>query len=234
MRLVFKTKSHQNFVLVAVAYISCICTTLEMRRSSSHACLNGAAYVPERSLCAHRSSFIGLHSRLYLALYEEEQVCRIAKHELCFNYMILPLLPDQVVLCNIETNIVTSSLEEVYKFDQMLHIVMRQNSGMKIVFYTGSSGAHQLKIVFLLGCHMIMSHAWTSEDSISAFSPLGLGDLDSAAAPDGSVKSSWQALFWAKKKQWINFKETFDMGLDDHFGIQMDEYLHYARCHSQH
>eukprot|EP00291_Cryptomonas_curvata_P023177 CAMPEP_0172158834 /NCGR_PEP_ID=MMETSP1050-20130122/4607_1 /TAXON_ID=233186 /ORGANISM="Cryptomonas curvata, Strain CCAP979/52" /LENGTH=75 /DNA_ID=CAMNT_0012828299 /DNA_START=391 /DNA_END=615 /DNA_ORIENTATION=+ len=71
-----------------------------------------------------------------------------------------------------------------------------------------------------------MTHEWSSDDALSAFKPLT--DLVHGSCPDGSVQSSWRALYWARKRNWINFKETFDLGLDNHDGIQMDEYLHYA------
>jgi hypothetical protein len=109
----------------------------------------------------------------------------------------------------------------------MSQSAIRQNAGMKVVLYTGPGNAHQLKIIFLLGCHMIMTHGWSCDDALTAFKPLT--DLVHSACPDGSVESSWRALYWAKMRNWINFKETFDLGLDNHDGIQMDEYLHYAR-----
>jgi hypothetical protein len=103
---------------------------------------------------------------------------------------------------------------------------MRQNSGVKIVFYVGTEKHNQLKMSFFLGCHMIMSHGWSSDNVLDVLTPLVDGiDVES----DVSVASYWRACFVAKRRKWINFKETFDLGLDDHDGIQMDEYLHYAR-----
>ncbi len=109
----------------------------------------------------------------------------------------------------------------------MSQSAIRQNAGVKIVLYTGPGNAHQLKIIFLLGCHMIMTHGWSSDDALSAFKPLT--DLILTICPDGSVQSSWRALYWARTRNWIDFKETFDLGLDNYDCIQMDEYLHYAR-----
>ena len=72
-----------------------------------------------------------------------------------------------------------------------------------------------------------MSHEWSSGDALNTFQRLR--ELFDADGLDGSTQSSWRAVFWAKRMGWINFKETFDRGLDNHNGIQMDEYLHYAR-----
>ena len=173
-----------------------------------------------------KTSFLSIHSRLYLALYSEEQAERIARHELNSNFLICPLtttFPSQVE----NRNVICSCLEEIYKFDQMCQTVTRQNEGFKIVLCTGTEPSQQIKITFLLGCHMIMNYGWSLDNALSAFDRLR--EMFDAGGQDGSMQSSWRAIFWAKRRGWINFKETFDMGLDGNDVIQMDEYLHYSR-----
>jgi hypothetical protein len=174
-----------------------------------------------------RTSFVNIHSRLYLALYTEEQTERIAQHELICHFLIVPLLPSPSSMQIEEQNIISSSLEEIYKFDQMCHAVMRQNENTKIVFCTGCDQGHQFKITFLLGCHMIMSHGLSSERVLTQF--RSLKEMFDADGEDGSMQSSWRAISWAKEMGWIDFRETFERGLDKMNVIQMDEYLHYSR-----
>ena len=208
-----------------------------MKRASSQANLHSSgsvnlhssgSVIPDQSFCVPRCSFLDLHCKLYLALYSEEQVERIAQHALHSNYILLPLQPANVSPDDFDPSVINSSLEEIYRFDQMSQSAIHQNAGMKVVLYTGPGNAHQLKIIFLLGCHMIMTHGWSCDDALSAFKPLA--DLVHSACREGSVQSSWRALCWARERSWINFKETFDLGLNNHDCIQMDEYLHYARC----
>ena len=177
-----------------------------------------------------RTSFISIHSRLYLALYTEEQADRIAQHEINSHFLIVPLLPSPSSQ-DAEQNVISSSLEDIYKFDQMCQTVMRQNEGLKIVLCTGCDQSHQLKITFLLGCHMTMSHGLSSNEVLDHFKRLQ--EMFDADGQDGSMQSSWRAVSWAKQMGWIDFKETFDRGLDNLNVIQMDEYLHYARCCQQ-
>ena len=190
--------------------------------------LSSVSSVAESPSSITDCAFIGVHSRLYLSLFEKDQVEKIAQHKLHSNYLVLPLTRKHTVLSENDAKYVLSSLEEIYQFDQMVHAIMRQNSGMKVVFYTGVGNQHQLKAIFLIGCHLIMTHGWTSAEVVSTFSSMSESVLNSEN--DCSVRSSWRAIFWAKKKNWINFKETFDLGLEGHDGIQMDEYLHYSRC----
>ena len=113
------------------------------------------------------------------------------------------------------------------KNEEMVEAAIRQNAGHKIVFVAGTDHAHQVKVAFLLGCHMIMAKGWTADSAVAAFKPLR--ETIDAGGLDGSVQSCWRALAWARRKGWIDFRETFDCGLDEFEGIQMDEYLHYAR-----
>ena len=138
-----------------------------MKRASSQANLHSSgsvnlhssgSVIPDQSFCVPRCSFLDLHCKLYLALYSEEQVERIAQHALHSNYILLPLQPANVSPDDFDPSVINSSLEEIYRFDQMSQSAIHQNAGMKVVLYTGPGNAHQLKIIFLLGCHMIMTH----------------------------------------------------------------------------
>ena len=202
-----------------------------MRRSSSETNISRESMQADVRLRTQipRTSFFCLHGRFYLALFGVEQAEKISRHELGSNYVLITYqqtIAEAIIIDDENTGL--SSLEEIYKFDLMLQAKMRQNRGAKFVICTGAQESCQLKTAFLLGCYMIMSLGLTPKETADLFQPIRRRFDDSKLG--GAMLSSWTALHEARCMGWVNFQETFDLGSDGRFAIEMDEYMHYARC----
>ena len=183
------------------------------------------------------SSFIQIHKNLFLALYDQIQAKAMAIHELNQNYVIIPVHRAALVDFDYRTEIeskpfVPSSLGQVYSFDQMIRGISRKNAGSKLVICTGTEIPVQLRIAFLLGSHLVMTHCYDIEALYSSFEPMN--DILSNARENSdvhlSIWSSWRALACAKSMNWLDFWEVFDTGdCASNTHINIEEFLHYAR-----
>ena len=170
------------------------------------------------------NSFIRVHKRLYLALFEPELAAVMALHELKQNFLVVHEASEA---CN-DAAANPTSLITIYRYDQTARAAARQNPGCKLVFCAGAEPAQQARAAFLLGCHLIMSHELTSDRTYLAFQrfhdafdavPLA------APAPDGlssrgvgagalGVPNCWAALATAKVLGWIDFGRVFARGAE--------------------
>jgi hypothetical protein len=177
-----------------------------------------------------KSTFVLLRPGMYVALYDKKQAELIGRHELNRKRLVLvtsagyekspevhPESADGVV-----------SLEEIFKFDKICNALRRQNAGDAIIFYTGSHALHQSRMIFLLGCHLMMSHDYSSTDVKLVFHRLD-HSLQSESCCEFSMRCCWDALEVARSNGWVDFREHFDTSLHETDRIDMDEYLHYAR-----
>jgi hypothetical protein len=175
----------------------------ELKRSESSSKL----VIPGRS-------FANIHNRLYLALYEAKQAEIMAQHELKQNFLVVPLA--SVKACEVKgakedsESFNPSSLIEIFKFDEMACTLERKNPTIKLVFCTGAGQPSQVRVAFLVGCHMIMSHGVDSEETHLAFKNFhGLFQRFSPADGGGvTVESCWHALYRAKSLNWIDFRKV--------------------------
>ena len=173
-----------------------------------------------------KSTFLRLHNRLSLALFDKTQAETIAQHELLKrSYIMVGVdIERKKSACANES---PATLEEIFVFDECFNTFCRKNHEAEVVVYTGLELENQIKVVFLLGCHLIMTSDSHVHEVLSLFKAV-----DNLVGKEGngiSVRHYWLAFRRAKELQWINFSETFDTHTYGSDCIAMDEYLHYAR-----
>jgi hypothetical protein len=213
-----------------------------MRRSTSDACIDRTSstpaacnlkrsvsltsfhHIPSRS----KPTFLCLHNRLYLALYGKRQAESVALHELKHGHILTDLDIDTPASSGLSIfSGAPASLAEIFRFNEKLNALFRFNAGKQIVVCTGSNSHSQAKIVFLLGCHLIMSCSVRDKQVRHLFRPVRT--LLAKVEYDCALHDFWSALDIAKRRNWISFKETFDQSHYADNSIDMEEYLHYAR-----
>jgi hypothetical protein len=180
-----------------------------------------------RPMTGQKSTFLHLHTHLSLALCDNAQAETIAHDE---------LLKRSCVLVGVEierkkwarANESPATLEEIFVFDECFNTCRRYNHGAEVVVYTGLELENQIKVVFLLCCHLIMTCYLHVYEVLSFFKAVD--NLVGQEENEVSLRHYWLAFRRAKELQWINFSETFDTHTYGPDCIAMDEYLHYARC----
>jgi hypothetical protein len=183
------------------------------------------------------NSFIRVHKRLYLALFEPDQASVMAQHELKQNFVIVPYSAEEGDAAANPTSLIA-----IYNYDCTARAVARQNPGLKLVFCAGSEPSPQARAAFLLGCHLIMSQGLSFDRTYIAFQRFhDAFDAVPLAAPDAAgmsrggggalgVPSCWAALACAKGLGWIDFGRVFarDAEVPPSF-INIEDYVHFAR-----
>ena len=198
--------------------------------------LDTTSHAETRQL-AQSPSFLHVYNRIYLALLHEQHAEIISKSILTFNYVIVPL-----TRCQVEVEIEQSqpgpsdrfhppSLGDIFKFDEIASSLQRKHPRMKLVFQAGEDKAIQLKMAFLIGCHMMMRHDCGFEETYLSFK--GMQSLFDSKAPESadtvSITSCWRAFYCAKRLNWMEFDTVATETTCDNRCIHMDEYMHYAR-----
>ena len=187
----------------------------------------------EQPPCALKSSFFRAHTRLYVAFYDERQTERMSRHSLNVKYIIVPMasaLRDDGDIGKPECFTVPSSLVEIYKFNEITDQIARRNADHKLVFSAGCSVNGQIKVVFLVGCHLIMSRGLDADQTYDIFSSfeelfvhLGCNQVN--------ILDCWRALHRSTCLGWIDFRgciNTCTEGEEDET-INMEEFMHYSR-----
>jgi hypothetical protein len=185
-------------------------------------------------------SFIHLHRRLYLSLFDPIRTSVVAPHELNRNFVIVPYNLEQEkspkqLKEKIEKGEV--SLAEIFNFDCMMRAIARQNPESKLVICAGEHPAARVRTVLLLGCHMVLSLGVALDMICRTFSPLRSlpGCPIPEEAPDDNednvwcgeltATNCWEALAFAKAHRWIDFDRPFAVGEEE---LCVEEYLHYS------
>jgi hypothetical protein len=158
----------------------------------------------------------------------------MAQHSLKAKYIVVPM----TAMCrytqegNLARSFTPSSLIELYKFDVMANQIERQNADQKLVLAAGRNIQVQSRAIFLIGCHMIMSHGLNAESTYSIFKHVKeLFTRNESGLVN--LLDCWCAVDSAKSNGWIDFKERFDMESEekpDNETIDMDQFIHYSRC----
>jgi hypothetical protein len=188
----------------------------------------------------HAPSFLLVHNRLYLALLGEKQAEIVSRNILTMNYLVVPLSvadvadissssSDKEIYANEEV-FEPPSLGNIFKFDEMASALERKHPRMKLVFQTGPVPSTQIKMAFLMGCHMIMTHGIGFEETNLAFRNFrSLFGFESHESADITIASCWRAFCCAKSLAWIEFNKVVCDYTHDDPCIHIDEYMHYAR-----
>ena len=170
------------------------------------------------------TGLVQAYDHLFLALYEETQAKKMARHTLKSKFVVVPCFH------SVETNgcgqFVPSPLQEIHRFDELANQATRQNAGLRLVFCAGLNPVIQARVAFLLGCHMVISLEMDPGAVYAIFRIEGcIGE---------GLLAAWSALQCAKTMGWINFQDHFQLDDVDDETIQMDEYLHYSRLKNEH
>jgi hypothetical protein len=198
----------------------------------------------------YSTSFACVHKRLYIALLDEKQARTVSRNILNTNYIVVPLSiskvdnlngVDQDTSADLDTHcsppvyqaFLPPCLGDIFKFHEVLTTLDRKYPRKKLVFQTGADHAVQARMVFLLGCHMIMSHNFCFEKTCTAFKDLRALFEEPTVANAVSIKSCWRAICCAKRMQWIDFERGVNADPNEDRCIHIDEYMHYARCAPQ-
>jgi hypothetical protein len=120
---------------------------------------------------------------------------------------------------------ISLSLEEMFQFDVIMQNLINRHSH-RVVVCTGSETSRQARTLMLLGCHMVMSQGMAFEETLLRFRPLQ-SLIQTYFNGISAFEVLLRAICCAKCLNWIDF----GFGNNDipESGIQMDEYIHYAR-----
>jgi hypothetical protein len=178
---------------------------------------------------SNASSFVQIHEHMYLALYEETQATKMAQHALKTKYLVVPCI--HIVEIDGYEKFVPSPLQEIFKFDELANQTCRRNADLRLVFCAGLNPVLQARVIFLLGCHMVISLGMDPEAIYAIFQKAEhIRNKECNGLLDG-----WWSLQCAKNMGWINFQDPFQLADDgDEETIRMDEYLHYCRSNITH
>ena len=178
-----------------------------------------------------KSSFFCAHQRIYIALYDERQAERMAKHALNVKYVVVSnksMLRERHDLRVQEEDFRKVSLVDIYKFNQMANQVARRNVDCKLVFSAGCETKRQIKVVFLIGCHLLLSQGLDADQTCNI-----LAGFQELFAHDGNNQVNaldcWRALHRAASVSWIDFREHLNNECDEDHTINMEEFIHYSR-----
>jgi hypothetical protein len=219
--------------------ICALCIPLRSETSNQDTTAN-----PIDALQYASTSFVCIHKRLYIALLDEKQAQIVARNILNTNYIVVPLTISKVdsmsgiddtpektnsVRPDMTTAFIPPCIGDIFKFHEVLSTLERKYPRKKLVFQTGADHAIQTRMVFLLGCHMIMSHGLCFEKTCTAFDDLRALIKETAPVSAVSIRSCWRAICCAKRMQWIDFERGIHADPNEDRCIHIDEYMHYAR-----
>ena len=170
------------------------------------------------------SGIIHVFGDIFISFLEPEKAESIAQNLFLgkFNFVQLSSTADSGV------DFVPSCLAEIFRFDEMIKTTQRRSSSRSILLCSNLDLHVQLKCVFLTGCHLIMSHGFSSFQTSNVFKSL-VERFSICESESFTLSCCWVAIDRAKCLGWIDFGNVFDVGSDEG-RIIIEEYLHYARC----
>ena len=174
-------------------------------------------------------SFFHVHDRAHLVLFEGKPAERMAQHVLKSKHIVIPIASTLSECPLSSTNFfVPSSLIEIYNFHKMVGIISRRNADHQLVFSAGTNKKVQVRVVFLVGCHFIMSSSLDADSVHQIFQGLD-GIFGQSKSGDTEILDGWKALQRAKSLAWLNFAEIFQRESENRDTIDLEELIHYSR-----
>jgi hypothetical protein len=199
-----------------------------LKREGSNVAELPECVVSSKMKGATDSVFIQVVNGIYLALYDAQDAERMAQHKLFGKRTIIPLLGRN--LSSTDPGFTPNCLAEIFRFDEMMRAVQRQNPTHSIVLCTGADIKVQTKAVFLAGCHMIMTQGFSYAHTLTALANTTNSLASEITDAEGlTVPCCWMAVSRAKALGWIDFGDVFDTGCDNPSRIFIEEYIHYAK-----
>ena len=178
-----------------------------------------------------------VQSRLYLGLGAESEVIDLASRNLAGKHMTIDLKTlceriSSLLLIHPHRDFVPSPLTDLYLFDAWIQSLFLADSG-RFVFCPGLRASMQVRVCFLLGSHLIMTHGIGFEEVYLSFRPLHalFNHFSTEKGVHSSICKAWRALCASKCIGWINFcKSTSRNSSRDRMDcIDLEEMVHYAR-----
>jgi hypothetical protein len=167
-----------------------------------------------------------LHNRISVSLKNKTKQPRNCKaSDFCLVNLDLscPTTTDSIY----EKDISKVTLEEIYRFDEVIQHALSNDSGRnQVLIYAGLEPCRQIRVLFLLGCHLIMSQGLGFEETVLAYRPFKSLIAEQCCYEEW-LEDGWRGLCCAKCLDWMDFSKFQDDQSES--GIQMDEYMHYAR-----
>jgi hypothetical protein len=180
---------------------------------------------------ATKSSFFQVYQQIYIALYDEQQAERMAHHAISGRFVIVPRnksCKESLKSFSDGSGFLPSSLVDIYKFNEMSNRIARRNPDSKLIFVTGSNMDGRSRVVFLIGCHMMMSFGMDVTNVYLIFKRFDEFFVDKGGSKH-HILDSWGAVERAAHVGWIDFEERFNREDDDEGTIDMEEFIHYSR-----
>ena len=182
---------------------------------------------------AAKSSFFQVYEQIHVALYDEQQAERMSLHAITGKFIMVPRNKS----CKENSNSLSdrngfypSSLVDIYKFNEMSNQIARRNPDSKLIFLAGSSIEARSTVIFLIGCHMMMSLGMDVANVYQIFKKFDEFFADKAGSKL-HILDRWKAVERAANVGWIDFEERFNCENEyDDGTIDMEEFIHYARC----
>ena len=174
-----------------------------------------------------------IHNNLYVSLTDVEQERRRSQP---VDQKIV-LIPFNSVHCCEENSCEVgkafqpSYLSAIYNFDAKIRNISAKCDGCKLVFSTSELAVCRVKLAFLLGCHMIMTHGIGFEETFLAIRQLFKLVGEGTTMTD-SVGNSLRAFCSAKCLNWIEFSKILKKTDGNQHTIDMEEFDHYSRSNT--
>ena len=173
-----------------------------------------------------------VHDRIFVVLSSKENVERLLGPRASEFHMV-DQSNDYMELCAISVlKNSLFSLEATFKFNALMEKFSSNcTSSQSVLVCTGYEPCHQAKVLFLLGCHLVISRGLRFEETLIAFRPFW--ELFGCCSPGVNwIENCWLAICCVKRLKWIDFSDDESDRNDDwacEAELQMDEYMHYAR-----
>ena len=120
------------------------------------------------------------------------------------------------------------SLLEVYRFDLMAKGLTAHQQGSKLVYVFGQGLHSHERCLFLIGCHLMMTHGLGFEETCLSLKPV-LKKVNLHDAPCGELLKAWlRSICCAKCLDWIDF--TVSLRSSEKNSFQVDKLIQDCRC----
>jgi hypothetical protein len=176
------------------------------------------------------TSIARVDNQIYIALCEEKQAVKLMQGKVMEKYVIVkPTFVDEDSLdFGLQAKgFWPSSLVDIYRFNSMADRIARQNADSKLVFSSGILKEVQIQVVFLVGCHIMLSKGFNPDETLCLFNNID-GFVVDGGEGQLAIIDCWRALHRVAAMRWIKFVNTDDECDEDHT-IDMDAFTHYSR-----
>jgi hypothetical protein len=178
---------------------------------------------------------VHIHNNFFVAPCDVTRASDLQENSSVASFLI-PVLQDVVAAesdaslrCLDSDGFTPSSLSAISRFDEKMKNIEAAHPHSNLVFCTSTQDRYQIRLAFLLGCHLILEQGLGFEETYLAFRPLEK-ILPDEPSHKISMQIALRAFCCAKCMGWIDFSHDCAEGQKhSERVICMDEYDHYAR-----